>query len=79
MDYPERAPVLLLQPPAMVVGDWYLKGFADAYGAHWAVIPSGPAGEHYKKGYALGLATVRAEFLAATWGPFRFSMQPAGV
>lgn len=47
------------------MAEWYLKGFADAYGARWAVAPSGPEGEQYEKGYALGVAAVRAEFFAA--------------
>ena len=49
----------------LVVGEWYLKGFADAYGAHWAVVPCGPAREQYERGYALGLAAVRNEFFEA--------------
>jgi len=79
MDYAEREPVMPLKPPRMVVGEWYLRGFADAYGAHWAVIPWGPAGEQYKKGYALGLATVRREFLAAAWSSFCYCAELADV
>jgi hypothetical protein len=66
MYYTEYHPATPPRPPLMVVGDWYLKGFADAYGAHWAVAPNGPAGEQYKKGYALGVAAVRREFFAAS-------------
>lgn len=62
MDYIEREPARPLSTPRMVVGEWYLKGFADAYDCHWAVVPWGPAGEEYKKGYALGAAAFRAEF-----------------
>ena len=29
------------------------------------IVPQGPAGEQYKKGYALGIAAVRDEFFAA--------------
>ncbi len=76
MDYAEREPVMPLRPPKLVVGEWYLKGFADAYGAHWAVIPYGSAGEQYKKGYALGIATVRREFFEATQNLFRTRTQP---
>lgn len=60
---PDSSPKLHV-PPA-IVGEWYLKGFADAYGAHWAVVPEGPEGEHYKKGYALGIAAVRDQFFEA--------------
>ena len=59
----------------MVVGEWYLKGFSDAYGAHWAVIPSGPAGEQYKRGYALGLEAVRREFIAVCLNGLRQPLQ----
>ncbi len=52
------------QPYRFVVGEWYLKGFADAYDAHWAVVPSGPFGEQYRKGYALGVAVVRQKYLS---------------
>ncbi len=48
-----------ISPLKPVVGEWYLKGFADAYTAHWAVAPAGPLGEQYMRGYALGLAAVR--------------------
>ncbi len=67
MDYPEREPALPLRPATLLAGEWYLRGFADAYAAHWAVTPGGPAGEQYKKGYALGIAAVRREFFAAAW------------
>ena len=70
MDYTERQSLTPLRPLRVVVGEWYLKGFADAYDAHWAVIPCGPFGEQYKKGYALGLAAVRREFFAATLSSF---------
>ncbi len=54
-----------VEPLTLAVGEWYLKGFSDAYQAHWAVVPWGPMAEHYTKGYALGLAAVRAEYYAA--------------
>ena len=79
MDYTENTLAAPLRPSEMTVGEWYLKGFADAYGAHWAVAPCGPAGEQYKKGYALGVETVRREFFAATWGLFRCGTEPAMV
>jgi hypothetical protein len=58
-------------PRRALVGEWYLRGFADAYGAHWAVTPDGPAGDEYMKGYALGVAAVRSEFLAITGNLFQ--------
>jgi hypothetical protein len=70
MEHTERWPATPLRPPTNVVGEWYLKGFADAYNAHWAVVPSGPAGEQYQRGYALGLAAVRREFFVATLKSF---------
>ena len=54
-----------LSPLRQVVGAWYLKGFADAYAAHWAAAPAGVAGEHYRRGYALGIAAVRDQYFAA--------------
>ncbi len=70
MEYVERDPVLSSGLP-MVVGEWYLKGLADAYNARWAASPSGPAGEQYDKGYALGIASIRSEFFsqAMEWVP----------
>ncbi len=65
MNYLERRSVIPLNPASILVGEWYLRGFADAYDAHWALVPNGPEGEHYRKGYALGLAAVRREFLVA--------------
>ncbi len=67
MDYTEREPAPPLRPPKMVAGEWYLKGFVDAYHAHLAVIPRGPAGEQYKKGYTEGLAAAQRDFFAAIW------------
>jgi hypothetical protein len=58
-------------PRRTMLGEWYLRGFADAYGAHWAVTPDGPAGDEYMKGYALGVAAVRSEFLAITGNLFQ--------
>ena len=46
-------------------GEWYLMGFEDAYRGHVAMTPSGPAGEHYGKGYAAGLEAVQRDFFAA--------------
>ncbi|MGE5073151.1 MAG: hypothetical protein ACM3MF_06960 [Anaerolineae bacterium] len=65
MDYTEANPMPAVQPPRSVVGEWYLKGFVDAYGAHQAVVPSGPAGEEYQKGYQEGLAAVQRDFFSA--------------
>jgi hypothetical protein len=67
MDSHERERPTPLGPPKTIVGEWYLKGFADAYGAHWAVVPCGPAGEQYRRGYALGLTAVRHEYFVACW------------
>ncbi len=64
MDCIERHPVNCHNPLHLVVGESYLKGFADAYSARWPVIPSGVFGEHYRKGYILGVAAVRREFYA---------------
>lgn len=70
MEYIERDPVLSIALPT-VVGEWYLKGIADAYSGHWAAVPRGLAGEHYQKGYALGIASIRCEFFsqAIEWVP----------
>lgn len=65
MDFIEPAAALPRPAARPVVGEWFLKGFADAYGAHWAVTPWGPAGEQYTRGYALGLEAVRREFFEA--------------
>ena len=65
MDYTPPEPIAQREPPGNVVGEWYLRGFADAYAAHWAVIPAGPASEQYRRGYELGIAVVRREFFAA--------------
>ena len=78
MDYFKREPETPLGTLKIVVGEWYLKGFADAYDAHWAVVPSGFAGEQYKKGYILGLAAVRREFFAAVLKGFRQPAPAAG-
>ena len=51
----------------MVGGEWYLRGFLDGYCARWAVVPRGPAGEQYKKGYAEGVASAQRDIFAATW------------
>ena len=79
MEYAERQPPTSFSLRTIVDGEWYLKGFADAYAAHWAVVPCGGAGEAYKKGYALGLAAVRREFFEATSNALRFSSQLADV
>ena len=65
MDYSDREPVPPLMTPKMVAGEWYLKGFADAYNARPALVPSGPAGEEYSRGYKEGLAAVQRDFFAA--------------
>lgn len=77
MYYTERQPPPSFSLRSIFAGEWYLKGFADAYAAHWAVTPCGSAGEAYKKGYALGLAAVRREFFEATSNSLRFSSQLA--
>ena len=63
--YIECEPVSLLLTPRMVAGEWYLRGFVDAYDAHVALIPAGPAGEQYSRGYQQGLAAVQRDFFAA--------------
>lgn len=65
MDYSEREPVLPLLTPKMVAGQWYLQGFMDAYSARVALVPFGPAGEEYNRGYEQGLAAVQRDFFAA--------------
>jgi hypothetical protein len=65
MEYIGPRPAAFNCSPKPVIGDWYLKGFADAYAAHWPAAPSGPAGEQYKRGYALGIAAVQREFSEA--------------
>ncbi len=64
-DYTDREPVPPLTAPHMVAGEWYLRGFVDAYNAHVAVAPEGPAGEQYTRGYNEGLAAVQRDFFAA--------------
>ena len=65
MDYTDREPDPPLTAPRMVAGEWYLRGFADAYSAHLAVAPDGPAGDQYSRGYKEGLAAVQRDFFAA--------------
>ena len=65
MDYTERQPARFPGAPLTVAGEWYLRGFADAYDARWAIAPSGPAGEQYRKGYALGQQAFQREFFEA--------------
>ena len=65
MDYSEREPVPPLITPRMVAGEWYLRGFADAYDARVALTPEGPAGAQYTRGYHEGLAAVQRDFFAA--------------
>lgn len=64
MEHIAAVPGITITTPDRVVGQWFLRGFADAYGAHWAVTPEGLAGEHYRRGYELGVAAVRAEYMA---------------
>ena len=73
MDYSVHVPIYHLEPPRMVAGEWYLKGFADAYHAHQVVAPLGPAGEAYQRGYGAGLEAVQRDFFAAVWTGFRRS------
>ena len=65
MDYTDREPAPPLTSPRMVAGEWFLRGFADAYNAHVAVAPEGPAGDQYSRGYKEGLAAVQRDFFAA--------------
>ncbi len=67
MDYTEPVPAPAIKPLEMAAGEWYLRGFADAYSAHVAVIPAGPAGEQYSKGYTEGLAAVQRDIFAEIW------------
>lgn len=67
MEYTGCEPALPLRPSRMVAGEWYLRGFLDTYEARLAVIPLGPAGEEYKKGYAEGLSATQRDFFAAIW------------
>jgi hypothetical protein len=71
MDYLQREPMSPIRRPQMVAGEWYLKGFADAYHAHQVVSPSGPAGEEYGRGYTAGLEAVQRDFFAAVWAGFQ--------
>jgi hypothetical protein len=66
MDYTEPVPAPPLKPPE-ITGEWYLRGFADAYHAHVAVIPAGPAGDQYSKGYMEGLAAFQRDVFAEIW------------
>ncbi len=65
MDDSEREPVLLLFSVRMPSGQWYLSGYADAYNARAALVPEGPAGDEYNRGYRAGLAGVQRDFFAA--------------
>ena len=65
MDYDEREPNQALTTARMVAGEWYLRGLTDAYNARAALIPFGPAGEQYIRGYEQGLAAVQRDFFAA--------------
>jgi hypothetical protein len=65
MDYTEPAPITPSKSPNTPAGEWYLYGFEDAYRGRLAIIPGGPAGEQYKKGYTEGLAAIQRDFFAA--------------
>ncbi len=65
MDNTDRKPDTPLTFARMLGGEWYLKGYADAYDAHVAVSPEGPAGMQYARGYKEGLAAVQRDFFAA--------------
>ncbi len=65
MDVITHDPGMHMDPLSDVVGTWWLKGLADAYAAHWAAAPNGPAGEQYLRGYALGVAMVREMYFSA--------------
>ena len=67
MEYIDPEPAAPLKPPRIVAGEWYLQGFIAAYEARLALIPLGPAGEEYKRGYAEGLAAAQRDFFAAIW------------
>jgi hypothetical protein len=49
----------------MIAGEWFLRGFVDACNARAALVPEGPAGEQYGRGYSQGLAAVQRDFFAA--------------
>ncbi len=76
MDIAAPDPDNQIDPLSEVVGEWYLKGFADAYSAHWAVAPSGPAGDQYLRGYTLGVELVRELYFSAL---NRIELQRAAV
>ena len=65
MDYIEREPAPPFRLPKCLAGEWYLKGYEDAFSARQAITPIGPAGDQYKKGYDEGLAAAQREFFAA--------------
>ena len=70
--YDEREHTAPLRLPKMTGGDWYLRGFADAYHRKPAVIPRGPVAEKYKNGYAEGLrAAWRESPMVDPLGPCR--------
>ncbi len=54
-----------IRPGKSAAGEWYLKGFEDAHQAHAPVVPWGPAGQEYSRGYTEGLADVQRDFFAA--------------
>ncbi len=66
----ERERTLARRQPRVVMGEWYLRGFADAYQAHQEVSPLGLAGAEYNRGYAAGLEAVQRDFLAAVCGGY---------
>ncbi len=67
MDFFEPTPPVSPKLPPIAAGEWYLYGFEDAYRGRQAIVPSGPAGEQYKRGYDEGLEAVQRDFFAATW------------
>jgi hypothetical protein len=67
MNYTAREPALPGNPPELVAGEWFVKGFADGYHARAAVVPLGTAGEQYDKGYDEGLEVALRDCLAESW------------
>jgi hypothetical protein len=67
MDHTKREPASPIQLPEHVAHEWYLNGFSDGYHSQRAVTPSGPAGEHYDKGYTQGLVAAQRDSSSPTW------------
>ncbi len=70
MYYSRCDQVCPLNSPQLMAGEWFLRGFADAYQAHQVVAPAGPAGDEYHRGYVIGLEAVQRDFFAAIWNGY---------